>query len=47
MTEVLDSQQFLGACAAIFVVDLQELQLNHQVCIPKVRFWLLQNESYL
>lgn len=29
MREVMDSRQFLGACAVMFVVDLEELQLNH------------------
>ncbi|KAJ7348733.1 hypothetical protein OS493_039381 [Desmophyllum pertusum] len=28
--EVMDSRQFLGACAAMFVVDLEDLQLNPQ-----------------
>lgn len=30
MREVMDSQQFLGACAVMFVLDLQELLQNQQ-----------------
>lgn len=35
MREVMDSQQFLGACAVMFVLDLQELLQNQQVLTKK------------
>ena len=34
--EVMDRRQFHGACAAMFVVDWKELQLNRQVWLRSV-----------